>query len=114
MPVEQNTDLYRDEIADVLMNVLLNSIASVDSGAYLAEYFVPGTAELHARSPGQVRVPRSHRAARCTCLPLRRSRCPATGEPRPSLQSLIHSGLRQAASAFKKTLNLEGRNFRFE
>src|SRR6267142_5371311 len=39
---------------------------------------------------------------------------PATGEPHPSLQSLIHSGLRQAASAFKKTLNLEGRNFRFE
>ena len=32
----------------------------------------------------------------------------------PSLQSLIHRGLRQAASAFKKTLNLEGRNFRFE
>ena len=38
----------------------------------------------------------------------------AIDETRPSLQSLIHSGLRQAASAFRKTLNLEGRNFRFE
>src|SRR5271168_1950361 len=36
-----HTDLYRNEIADVLMNVLLNSIAPVDSGAYFAEYFVP-------------------------------------------------------------------------
>jgi hypothetical protein len=30
------------------------------------------------------------------------------------LQSLIHSGLFQPASAFRKTFNLKGRNFRFE
>jgi len=29
-------------------------------------------------------------------------------------QSLIHSGLSQAASAFRKTFNLKGRNLRFE
>jgi hypothetical protein len=31
-----------------------------------------------------------------------------------ALHSLIHSGLFQAASAFRKTFNLKGRNFRFE
>ena len=33
---------------------------------------------------------------------------------RAALHSLIHSGLFQAASALRKTLNLKGRNFRFE
>jgi hypothetical protein len=33
---------------------------------------------------------------------------------RAALHSLIHSGLFQAASAFRKTFNLKGRNFRFE
>jgi hypothetical protein len=32
----------------------------------------------------------------------------------PPLHSLSHSGLFQAASAFRKTFNLTGRNFRFE
>jgi hypothetical protein len=33
---------------------------------------------------------------------------------RAALYSLSHSGLFQAASAFRKTFNLKGRNFRFE
>ena len=33
---------------------------------------------------------------------------------RAALYSLIHSGLFQAASAFRKMFNLKGRNFRFE
>ena len=50
-----NLDVYRDEIADVLVDVLLHSVAPIDAGADLAEHLVPGAPELRAQIASQRR-----------------------------------------------------------
>lgn len=41
-----NINVYRYEVADVLMNVMLHGIASIDTGTDFAEHLVPGAPYL--------------------------------------------------------------------
>lgn len=50
-----NPAIYRDEIADVLVDVLLHGVAPIDAGADLAEHLVPGAPQLRAQIASQRR-----------------------------------------------------------
>jgi hypothetical protein len=82
----------------------------------LSELRYPSIYKLHAssvgRSPRTAPPPTFHRPAEESRSPDQDH--PPMSVPRAALQSLIHSGLFQAASAFRKTFSRRGRNFRFE
>ncbi len=64
-----NADIDRDEVADMLMDVLLHGIAPIDAGTDLAEHFVPRAPDLRVQIASQrseilvestIAVPRPH------------------------------------------------------
>jgi hypothetical protein len=62
-----NINIYRDEVADVLMDVLLHGIAPIDTGTDLAEHLVPRAPNLReqvATQRSQVLVEASMAIAR--------------------------------------------------
>src|SRR5271165_4054846 len=48
-----NINIYRDEVADVLMDVLLHGVAPIDTSTDLAEYLVPRAPDLCAQEATQ-------------------------------------------------------------